>query len=150
MVCFFSMGGVSVPIKKLVSDAKVPSYAHPGDAGLDLYSVEDTVIEVGEARMLRTGISMAIPEGFVGLIWSKSGLAAKHSVISIGGVVDSGYRGEITVVLKNLGTERFMVTKHMKIAQMLIQPVCKTDIVESDMLSETSRSNGGFGSTGLH
>lgn len=144
------MAAVSVPVKKIVADAKIPQYAHPGDAGLDLYSVADTVIAAGEAKMVSTGISMAIPEGHVGLIWSRSGLAAKNSVISIGGVIDSGYRGEIIVILKNLGNEDFVIMKHMKIAQMLIQPVGRAEIVESEMLTETIRSNGGLGSTGLH
>lgn len=144
------MGGVSVAIKKIVSEAKIPSYAHPGDAGLDLYSVVDCVVLAGETKMVSTGISMAIPEGHVGLIWSRSGLAVRNSVISIAGVIDSGYRGEVTVVLKNLGTTDFAVTKHMRIAQMLIQPVCTAEIVETEILTETPRSNGAFGSTGLH
>lgn len=141
---------MQVAIKKLFADAKVPSYAHPGDAGLDLYSVADCVVLAGETKMVSTGISMAIPEGHVGLIWSRSGLAAKNSIISIGGVIDSGYRGEIIVILKNLGNGDFVVLKHMKIAQMLIQPVDRAEIVEMEMLTETSRSNGSFGSTGLH
>ena len=137
-------------IKKIVVDAKIPQYAHPGDAGLDLYAVEDLAIKPGETKQVKTGIAMAIPQGYVGLIWDKSGIALKNLVHSMGGVIDAGYRGEILIVLRNFGHVDFVIGKHMKVAQMLIQPVSSYTIVEVDgELAETSRGSGGFGSTGL-
>jgi len=141
---------MDVHIKKLSPDAKLPQYAHPGDAGMDFFSLEDVVINPNESALVKTGISMAIPLGHVGLIWDKSGIAAKHSVTSMGGVIDAGYRGEIQILLKNLGKQDFIITKHMKIAQMLIQPVQSVPIIEVDALDTTSRNLGGFGSTGTH
>src|SRR3989338_2390645 len=139
---------IKVKIKKIKDDAVIPSYAHDGDAGVDLYSTEDYLLKPGDRVLVSTGISMAIPQGYVGLIWDRSGLAAKNSMHVLAGVVDSGYRGEVCVVLKNLSNEEFKVTKNMRIAQMLIQPVVSAIIEESDSLDKTSRNEGGFGSTG--
>lgn len=139
---------VNVRIKKIKENAVIPKYAHKGDAGFDLYSAEDYLLSPGETVLVSTGISMAIPEGYVGLIWDRSGLAAKNSIHVLAGVVDSGYRGEVCVVLKNLGNEDFKVSKNMRIAQMLIQPVASAVIEESDSLDNTTRGEGGFGSTG--
>jgi len=141
---------VKVKIKKIKDNAIIPKYAHEGDAGVDLYSTEDYLLKPGESKLISTGISVTIPEGYVGLIWDRSGLAVKHSLHVLAGVVDSGYRGEVCVVLKNLGREDFNVTKDMRTAQMLIQPVVSATIEESDSLDETSRNEGGFGSTGTH
>ena len=133
-----------------ISDVEMPSYAHAGDAALDLRSAEETILKPGEKKIIKTGIKMAIPGGHVGLIWDKSGLAAKNSIHVLAGVVDSSYRGEVGVVLKNLGDGELMITKNMKIAQMLIQPVLSAIIQESDSLDDTERGEGGFGSTGTH
>lgn len=133
-----------------VEDVKLPSYAHPGDAGLDLYSAEDFRLKPGERKIISTGIKMAVPVNHVGLIWDRSGLAAKNSIHVLAGVIDSGYRGKIGVVLKNLGDEEIKITKNMRIAQMLIQPVVSATIEEVDSLDETSRNEAGFGSTGTH
>lgn len=141
---------IKVKIKKIKDNAVIPKYAHKGDAGVDLYSTEDYTLKPGESILVSTGVSMAIPDGYVGLIWDRSGLAVKHSLHVLAGVVDSVYRGEVCVVLKNLGDEDFKVTKGMRIAQMLIQPVMSAEIEESDSLEETSRNEGGFGSTGTH
>jgi dUTP pyrophosphatase len=135
-------------IKKLDKTAKLPNYAHPGDAGLDLFSAENYILKPNERKAFKTGICMAIPKGYVGLVWDKSGLAAKHGIKTMAGVVDSGYRGEILVVLKNLGDELLIVEKNMKIAQMLIQPIESREVIEVKDLDETSRGVGGFGSTG--
>jgi dUTP pyrophosphatase len=140
---------MNLKIKKLISDAMIPSYAHAGDAGLDLYSCEEVLLKPMERRMIKTGISMAIPHGYVGLIWDKSGMAAKYGLKTMAGVVDAGYRGEIIVVLHNLSANDFLIEKNSKIAQMLIQPVHSADVVEVDSLDETSRGNGAWGSTGL-
>lgn len=139
---------MKLKVKKLSEDAVLPSYAHDGDAGLDLYSAEDHILKPGEKKNFRTGVAMAIPKGHVGLIWDKSGHAAKNGVHVLAGVVDAGYRGEVGVVLKNLGDEDFTISQKMKIAQMLIQPVVSSEILETDSLDETSRNHGGFGSTG--
>jgi dUTP pyrophosphatase len=140
---------VRLRIKKIHPEAKVPAYAHSGDAGFDLFSCEDCDLGPGETRPVPTGIQMAIPPGFVGLIWDKSGISLK-GVHRLAGVVDAGYRGEVRVVLANLGREVYAVRKGMKIAQMLIQPVQAVEIVESSSLDDTSRGEGGFGSTGLY
>lgn len=129
-------------------DLPLPAYAHAGDAGLDLCSAEDHVLRPGETAVLKTGVCMAIPAGHVGLIWDRSGLAAKNSVHTLAGVVDSTYRGELQVVLKNSGNVDFPITRGMRIAQMLIQPVLSVTVQESDSLDDTARGKEGFGSTG--
>ena len=141
---------ITVKIKKLKPDAVLPKYAHEGDAGFDLYSNEKYMLKPLEKKLVSTGISMAIPKGYVGLIWDRSGLAAKNSIHVLAGVIDSGYRGEIGVVLKNLGNDEFNVEKNMRVAQMLIQPVAKASLHLVEELDETNRGEGGFGSTGLH
>ncbi len=141
---------VDLRIQKLHEDMTLPHYAHPGDAGIDLRSAMETIIEPGTHQVVKAGIKMAIPQGFVGLIWDKSGYAAKHGIHVLAGVVDSGYRGEIGVVMMNLGKDPFKITHDQKIAQMLIQPVASAKISEVEDLEDTSRSEGGFGSTGTH
>jgi dUTP pyrophosphatase len=134
-------------VKRIHPDAKLPVYQHPGDAGLDLFSVVDDVLAAGESKPIPTGIKMAIPEGYVGLVWDKSGISLQ-GVHRLAGVVDAGYRGEVRVVMVNLGREPFVIKKGMKIAQLLIQAVSAPEVVEADDLDETSRGEGGFGSTG--
>ena len=141
---------VDVRVVKLHEDMTTPHYAHPGDAGIDLRSAEEMVLKAGETKVVPAGIKMAIPEGYVGLVWDKSGHAAKRSIHTMAGVIDSGYRGEIGVVMKNLGNEDFQITKDMKIAQILIQPVVQANLIESNDLDDTNRGEGGFGSTGDH
>jgi dUTP pyrophosphatase len=139
---------VDVSILKMHADMTTPFYAHDSDAGIDLRSAIDADILPGETKLIPTGIKMAIPLGFVGLVWDKSGYAAKHSIHCLAGVIDSGYRGEIQIVVKNLGHERFEVKKDMKIAQILIQPIVHANLLLKDTLDETARGQGGFGSTG--
>ena len=114
---------------------------------MDLFAVVDRTLAPGEVFAVPTGIQVAIPAGSVGLIWDKSGISLR-GVHRLAGVVDAGYRGEVQVVMINLGKEPFAVKKGMKIAQMLIQPVTGARIVESETLDDTSRGEGGFGSTG--
>lgn len=137
-----------VRFKKLFPDSKLPTYATAGDAGMDMYAYETVTINPGEAVKVRSGISMEIPEGYVGLIWDKSGLSMNHKIKSLGGVIDSGFRGESMFGVINLGTEPYTIEKGHKVVQMLIQKVEHVDIVEADELSETQRGAGGFGSTG--
>lgn len=134
-------------VKKIDPGARLPAYSHSGDAGMDLFSAVDDVVAAGEVKAIPTGIKMAIPRGYVGLIWDKSGISLR-GVHRLAGVVDAGYRGEVRVVMANLGKEPFSVQKGMKIAQMLIQPVETLEIVEVEELDDTSRGEGGFGSTG--
>jgi dUTP pyrophosphatase len=140
---------MELKVKRIVPQAKLPSYGHPGDAGLDLYASVDHTLPPGSVFAVPTGIKMAIPPGFVGLVWDKSGLSLK-GVHRLAGVVDAGYRGEVQVVLINLGWEPFEVKAGMKIAQMLVQPVVEASVREADELDDTSRGAGGFGSTGLY
>lgn len=135
-------------VKKLSPDAVLPSYAHPGDAGMDMYSNETVTIKPGEAVKVKSGVAMEIPEGFVGLMWDKSGLSTNHKIKSLGGVIDSGYRGESLFGLINLGNEPYTIEKGHKVVQMLIQKVERVEIVEVEKLSDTVRGDGGFGSTG--
>lgn len=139
---------MKIKVKKLNPDAKLPFYAHPGDAGMDIFAAEETILEPGKPVRVRTGIAVEIPAGCVGLCWDKSGLATNHSLKTVAGVIDSGYRGEIMVGLINLGEEPYIFHQGDKVTQMLIQKVEQPEIVEADELSETSRGAGGFGSTG--
>ena len=140
---------MELKIKRIHPEAKLPSYGHPGDAGLDLFSCVDCVLDEGEVRAVQTGIKVAIPAGHVGLIWDKSGISLK-GVHRLAGVVDAGYRGEIQVVMVNLGCEPYEIKKGMKIAQMLVQPIDEVKVVEAEDLDGTTRGEGGFGSTGLY
>jgi len=139
---------MNIRIKKLDSRAAMPAYVHPGDAGMDLFALEDTVLAPGELKAVKTGISMEIPDGHVGLIWDKSGIAIKEGLKVMGGVVDSGYRGEIMVGMVNLSKKEYRFEAGHKVAQMLIQKVEHPEIVEASELTETKRGAGGFGSTG--
>jgi len=137
-------------IKKLTGDAILPQYAHQGDAGADLFANERAEIGPGQSKMVKTGISIELPENTEAQVRPRSGLAYKHqiTVLNTPGTIDEGYRGEIGVILINHGTETFIVEKGMKIAQMVVKPVIEIEIREVDELSNTHRGAGGFGSTG--
>ena len=135
-------------IKKLDPAAKLPSRAHEYDAGLDLYALEKTILKSGERKAVRTGIALEIPEGYVGLIWDKSGIAIKEGIKTLGGVVDEGYRGEVLVGTINLSAEEYVFEAGHKVAQILIQKVEQMEIEEVSELTDTTRGQGGFGSTG--
>lgn len=141
---------MKLEMKKLVPEAKLPSRAHVDDAGLDLYSVENCVLVSGERRAIKTGIAMSIPTGYAGLIWDKSGLAAKAGLKIMGGVIDASYRGEIQVIMVNLSQESYTIERGSKISQMLIQKIELPEICEVEELDDTLRGEGGFGSTGTH
>jgi len=140
---------MKLKVKRIHEDAKLPLYQHKGDAGLDVFSSIDCVLGKGEVKPIPTGIKLAVPEGHVGLIWDKSGISLK-GVHRLAGVIDSGYRGEVRVVMVNLGDEPFVIEKGMKIAQLLIQPVVELEVIETEDLEETSRGEKGFGSTGKY
>ncbi len=139
---------MEVKIKKLHPDAKIPHFAHHGDAGMDLYVPERVEIAPGERKSVPVGLAMEIPFGYVGLIWDKSGLSHKHGLKGFGGVIDCGYRGEVCVGVMNLSTTLYVFEKGHKIAQMLIQPIEHPAITEVEELSLSERGEGGFGSTG--
>ena len=142
---------MKLKIKKLDPTAQLPSYAHPGDAGLDLFALEAQAIAPGEAHLIRTGIALELPPGMEAQVRPRSGLALKHSitVLNSPGTVDAGYRGEVGVVLIDHGRETFQVNAGMKIAQMVINAVVQTQVVEVASLSESARGAGGYGSTGV-
>jgi dUTP pyrophosphatase len=134
-------------VKKLEKDAKLPERRRDGDAGLDLYCIEDFEIKPNEIKIIRTGIAIEIPKGYFGMIKDRSGLASKGLHV-LAGIVDENYRGEIKVVLINLGKEKLKFEKYSRIAQLLIIPYLKVEIKE-DELSQTERGENGFGSSGL-
>ena len=127
-----------------------PSYAKPGDAGADLKSTEDLKIAPGMRQLVRTGVRLAMPDGYVGLVHPRSGLAAKHgiTVLNAPGTVDAGYRGEIMVTLLNTSNEVFEITRGDRIAQILFQEVARADFIKVSELPESARGDSGFGSSG--
>jgi len=138
---------IRLKIRKL-KDTTLPAYAMAGDAGLDLFASETTLIKKGEKTAVPIGIAMEIPEGYVGLIWDKSGLAVKNGLKTLGGVIDSGYRGEVLVGMINLGDADYSIDKGHKVAQMLIQKKESVIVEEVSELAEAERGNRGFGSSG--
>ena len=142
---------MTLSFKRINPDAVLPSYAHPGDAGMDLKSAEDAVIEPGARLLVHTGLAMALPEGYEAQVRPRSGLALKHgiTVLNTPGTIDEGYRGEVGVILFNTGDTAFKIAKGDRIAQMVIAPVTRARIVETDDLGSTERGAGGFGSTGV-
>ena len=142
---------MTLKIKRLTPDAVVPAYAHPGDSGMDLCSIEDRVLQPGEWAKIRTGLAIALPAGTEAQIRPRSGLAAKFaiSMVNTPGTVDEGYRGEVCIILVNFGREPFAVAKGMRIAQMVVCPVLRPAIEICDDLDATVRGEGGFGHTGV-
>ena len=137
-------------VKRLSLSATLPSYAHPGDAGLDLFANVALSIEPGETKLVPTGISIELPPNTEAQVRPRSGLALKHgiTVLNSPGTIDHGYRGEVGVILINHGRARFDVQPGMKIAQMVIAACLSVAVEESGELSGTARGQGGFGSTG--
>ena len=142
---------IELQIKLLDDGIPMPRYQHDGDAGLDLPSRVDLVIEPGERAMVPTGIAVAIPPGYAGFVLPRSGLASRHGIALVNspGLVDSGYRGEMWIVMINTDKrEAFHLERGDRIAQLVIQKVEDVSIIGVDELDETSRGAGGFGSTG--
>ena len=140
-----------IPLVRLDPDVPVPSYAHPGDAGADLVTTIDVTLEPGERRLVPTGVALALPDGHVGLVHPRSGLATRHglSIVNAPGTVDSGYRGEIQVCLINLDrTEPIVLRRGDRIAQLVVQRVEHARFIEVETLDDTARGAGGHGSTG--
>lgn len=141
---------LDVKIKRIHTDALLPMQANPGDAGMDLYSIDAVEIPAGEAKLIKTGLQIELPQGTEAQIRPRSGLALKHSVTVLNspGTIDEGYRGEIGVILINHGKETFIVEKSMRIAQMVIQFVPSIQLLEVNELSQTVRGTTGFGASG--
>ncbi|MDP8927336.1 MAG: dUTP diphosphatase [Actinomycetota bacterium] len=142
---------VALRVKRLDASVRLPSYAHPGDAGLDLCAAADVSLAPGQRAAVPTGLAVAIPEGWVGLVHPRSGLALQHglTVLNAPGTIDAGYRGELKVLLVNLGDEQVSIPRGARVAQLLLQRVGLALVVETDCLDGTVRGVGGFGSTGL-
>ena len=138
---------MEIKIKKLQPDAIIPSYAHPGDVGMDLYSREDYTIEPNTGHLFDIGIAMEFDEGYGAIVMDK-GSVAKASVGTLGGVFDAGYRGTYMIHLFNHGKEPFAVQKGQKIAQIVVLPVMIPTLTEVDELNDSARGEGRFGSTG--
>jgi dUTP pyrophosphatase len=144
---------VPVPVRRLDPDLPLPAYAHPGDAGADLVAAEDVVLAPGERALVRTGVAVALPDGFVGLVHPRSGLAARLGVtlLNAPGTVDAGYRGEILVNLINHDPAATVkISRGDRIAQLLLQRVERAVFSTVDELPDTARGTGGHGSTGGH
>jgi len=142
---------VKLPIARLNDEAVLPSRAHEGDAGLDLYACEAAHIGPGERWSVGTGIAVEIPDGHAGLVLPRSGLAKRHgiSLVNSPGLIDSGYRGELRVLLLNTDpAEVFRVAPGDRIAQLVISPIALGEPVEAEGLADSARGDGGFGSSG--
>jgi dUTP pyrophosphatase len=143
----------SVPVRRLDPDLPLPSYAHPGDAGADLVAAEDVELAPGARALVRTGVAIALPDGFVGLVHPRSGLAVRLgvTVLNAPGTVDAGYRGEIMVNLINHDREATAkISRGDRIAQLVVQRVERADFHDVAELPDSSRGTGGHGSTGGH
>lgn len=142
---------IELPITRLHADAVLPAGAYRGDAGLDLVACETVVLGPGERALVPTGIAVAIPDGYVGFVVPRSGLALKHgiSLVNTPGVIDSGYRGELRVIALNTDrTAEFVVTTGTRIAQLVVCPAPSVTLIEADALPDSDRGDAGFGSSG--
>lgn len=151
MIDDMALDTVEVLVHRLDRELPVPGYAHPGDAGLDLLAREDVTLEPGDRGSVATGVAIALPDGYVGLVHPRSGLARKHgiTVLNAPGTVDAGYRGEVHVILLNTDPrESFTIRRGDRVAQLVIQRVARAALVEVGRLPGSDRGDGGFGSTG--
>ena len=142
---------MTLKFKRIHPDATLPAYAHESDAGMDVRSVEDVTIAPGGRALVHTGLVMLLPPMYEAQVRPRSGLALKSgvTVLNTPGTIDSGYRGEVGVILANFGENAFAVKKGDKIAQIVVAPVVRAEIAETDMVDDTDRGEGGFGSTGI-
>jgi len=139
----------ALPVPATVADGgALPAYGSPAAAGADLRASEAVEILPGDRHAVATGIKLELPPGHVGLVWPRSGLAVRHGIDTLAGVIDSDYRGEVRVVLVNHGREPFRIATGDRVAQLLLQRVERAAFITSDALAETERGEGGFGSTG--
>lgn len=139
---------MKIKIKKLNPEAKLPTYAHPGDVGMDLYSLKEYTLQPGERHIFYLGFATEFDNGYAAIIKDKGSLPKNGGIHTMAGVFDAGYRGEYNVMLINLGTEPYKILKGDKIAQLIIYPVIIAELEETAELSDSSRGTGQFGSTG--
>ena len=139
---------MKIKIKKLHPDAHLPTYAHPGDVGMDLYALEDYTLQLGERKIFPVGFALEFENGYAAIVKDKSSLPKNGGLHTMGGVFDAGYRGEYNVQLINLGQESYKIEKGNKIAQLIIYPIIIADLEETDELGQSERGDGAFGSTG--
>jgi dUTP pyrophosphatase len=140
---------MELKIHRVNKEIDPPQYTRASDIAFDLRSAEEVLLAPGQKHIVKTGLRVAIPPGYAGLIWDRSGLSSKKEIHCLAGVIDPAYRGEIGVVLKNLGSEEYVISKNERIAQMLIQPAHQVSFVEVEELDEaTDRKQNGFGSSG--
>jgi dUTP pyrophosphatase len=141
---------IRLPVQRLRDDAVLPDRAYAGDAGLDLAACDRVELAPGERAVVGTGLAVAIPEGFAGFVQPRSGLADRHgiSIVNAPGLIDSGYRGELKVILLNTDAEHFVVEPGMRIAQLVVLEVPQLELVESEALPATERGVRGHGSSG--
>ncbi len=139
---------MKLKIKRLKEEAILPTYAHPGDVGMDLYSIEDYDLKPMERKIFFVGFAMEFENGYAVIVKDKSSLPNKAGIHTMGGVYDAGYRGEYNVQLINLGQETYHISKGDKIAQLVIYPIIIAELEETNNLSDSSRGEGRFGSTG--
>jgi dUTP pyrophosphatase len=143
--------GLEIQVVRLDADLPLPAYAHPGDAGADLLTTVDVTLAPGERAMVPTGVALALPEAYVALVHPRSGLAARHglSIVNTPGTIDAGYRGEIKVMLINHDpSEPIELRRGDRIAQLVVQRFERASFVEVDVLPDSARGDGGYGSTG--
>ena len=142
---------MKLSIRRIDPAAQMPTYAHPGDAGMDVRSIEELTLEPGARALVHTGLVFQLPPDAEAQVRPRSGLALKHgvTVLNSPGTIDAGYRGEVGVILVNLGQQPFKIEKGMKIAQVVVSRVEQVEIVEVQETDETDRGSGGFGSTGV-
>jgi dUTP pyrophosphatase len=143
---------IELAIRRLRAEAIIPERAYSGDAGFDLAACERVELEPGERAIVGTGLAVAIPEGYAGFVQPRSGLAARHgiTIVNTPGLVDSGYRGELRVILLNTDTaETFVVERGMRVAQLVVVPVPEFELVEVEELPESERGVRGFGSSAV-
>lgn len=140
-----------VRFKKVHPDAVLPAYAHQGDAGMDVRSVDDVEIAPGSRALVHTGLVMMLPQGYEAQVRPRSGLALRHgvTVLNTPGTIDEGYRGEVGVILANFGDAAFAVKKGDRVAQIVVAPVTRAEVAEAAEIDGTERGGGGFGSTGV-
>ena len=142
---------ISLPIKRLDPEVELPSYAYPGDAGLDIRSSEDVELAPFERRLIHTGLAIALPDGYAGFMQPRSGLAIKEglSIVNTPGLIDAHYRGELMIIAINLDSKNpIHIKRGDRIAQLVIQKVPTVELVEVQELDKTERGEGGFGSSG--
>lgn len=139
---------LALAVQRLRAEATFPRYGRPGDAGLDLFSCEARDLAPGERHAFATGIAIAVPSGYVGLVWDRSGLAVRAGLTTMAGVIDATYRGEVKVPLLNTSSLPYRVEAGDRIAQLLVQAIPLVDVIEVPALDETTRGAAGFGSSG--